>query len=135
MTHKESGYSRGELSKKTGVNSETIRYYEKVNLIPEPARTPNGYRVYGDAHIKRLVFIRRCRELGFALKEVTALLDLVDGDNYTCEEIRDHTISHLRDVESRILDLNRMRQTLTNMVAECEGGLVPDCAIIDALSA
>jgi MerR family mercuric resistance operon transcriptional regulator len=134
MKNRVSAISRGALSKKTGVNSETIRYYEKINLIPTPARTTNGYRLYDDTHVKRLSFIKRCRELGFALKQVTALLDLVDGDDYTCAEIRDHTIRHLRDVENRILDLNKMRQTLENMVSECEGGLVPDCAIVDALS-
>jgi MerR family mercuric resistance operon transcriptional regulator len=135
MTDRARAISRGVLSKKTGVNSETIRYYEKINLIPTPARTTNGYRVYDDTHVKRLSFIKRCRELGFKLKEVTELLDLVDGDDYTCAEIRDQTISHLRDVENRILNLNKMRQTLKDMVSECEGGSVPSCAIVDALSA
>jgi MerR family mercuric resistance operon transcriptional regulator len=127
MTDRARAISRGVLSKKTGVNSETIRYYEKINLIPTPARTTNGYRVYDDTHVKRLSFIKRCRELGFKLKEVTELLDLVDGDDYTCAEIRDHTIRHLRDVENRILDLKKMRQTLKDMVSECEGGSVPKC--------
>jgi MerR family mercuric resistance operon transcriptional regulator len=135
MTNDAKTLSRGMLSKKTGVNGETIRYYEKIGLLPEPARSSSGYRIYPDSQLNRLSFIRRCRELGFALKEVAALLKLVDGGHYTCKEIRDHTIRHLRDVENRILDLNKMRQTLKDMVSECEGGLAPDCAIVDALSA
>jgi MerR family mercuric resistance operon transcriptional regulator len=135
MTHKESGYSRGELSKRTGVNIETIRYYEQQKLVPEPARTSNGYRVYDIAHLKRLSFIKRCRELGFTLKEIAVLLALVDGEGYTCAEVLDLTITHLRDVEDKIRDLRKMQRTLKQMVSECDGELVPDCPIIDSLFA
>lgn len=127
------GLTRGMLSKKTGVNIETIRYYEKVNLMPEPGRSSSGYRVYEDSQLKRLSFIKRCRELGFALREIRALLKLVDGGNYTCAEIRDHTTTHLKDVEDKIRDLRKMRRTLKFMVSECEGGSVPECPIVDAL--
>jgi MerR family mercuric resistance operon transcriptional regulator len=135
MTHQASDISRGALSKKTGVNSETIRYYEKINLIPAPARTANGYRVYDVAHLKRLSFIKRCRELGFTLKEIAVLLALVDGEGYTCAEVLDLTITHLRDVEDKIRDLRKMQRTLKQMVSECDGELVPDCPIIDSLFA
>jgi MerR family mercuric resistance operon transcriptional regulator len=135
MTHQTSDFSRGALSQKTGVNSETIRYYEKINLIPAPERTTNGYRVYDVVHLKRLSFIKRCRELGFTLKEIAALLALVDGGNYTCAEIRDHTVIHLKDVDDKIRDLRKMQRTLRQMVSECEGGQVPNCPIIDSLFA
>jgi MerR family mercuric resistance operon transcriptional regulator len=135
MTHQASEISRAALSKKTGVNRETIRYYEKINLIPAPGRTANGYRVYDVEHLKRLSFIKRCRELGFTLKEIAALLALVDGGNYSCAEIRDHTVTHLNDVDDKIRDLRKMQQTLRQMVSECEGGLLPDCPIIDSLFA
>jgi MerR family mercuric resistance operon transcriptional regulator len=133
MTNGVKNLSRGVLSKKAGVNSETIRYYEKIKLMPEPARSSSGYRVYDESHWKRLSFITRCRELGFTLKEIAALLSLVDGGDYTCANIRDHTITHLKDVEEKIRDLRKMRRTLKNMVSECENGTVPGCPIVDAL--
>jgi MerR family mercuric resistance operon transcriptional regulator len=123
------------LSKKTGVNSETIRYYEKIKLMPQSARTASGYRIYDGSDAKRLSFIKRCRELGFTLKEVAALLRLVDGGDYTCAEIRDHTLTHLKDVEDKIRDLRKMQRTLKNMVSECEGKLIPECPIIESLFA
>jgi MerR family mercuric resistance operon transcriptional regulator len=133
MTNIAQVLSRGKLSKKTGVNSETIRYYEKIKLMPEPLRSSSGYRIYDDAHSKRLSFIKRCRELGFTLKDIATLLKLVDGGEYTCAEIRDHTTNHLDDVEDKIRDLRKMQETLRNMVSECEGGSVPECPIINAL--
>jgi MerR family mercuric resistance operon transcriptional regulator len=133
MTNDAITFSRGMLSKKTGVNGETIRYYEKIKLMPEPTRSSSGYRVYNGSHLKRLSFIKRCRELVFKLKEITALLGLVDGGNYTCAEIRDHTITHLNDVDEKIRDLQKMQQTLRKMISECEGDLVPECPIIESL--
>jgi MerR family mercuric resistance operon transcriptional regulator len=133
MAHELRNLLRGTLSKETGVNMETIRYYEKAGLMPEPARSDNGYRIYNESHIKRLAFVKRCRELGFSLKEVAALLRLVDGGDYTCAEIRDHTVSHLRDVEEKIRDLRKMQRTLKNMVSECDGLLMPECPIVDSL--
>ena len=133
MAHESKSVFRGELSKKTGVNGETIRYYEKIGILPEPARTTSGYRVYGELHLKRLSFIKRCRELGFSLKEITELLALVDDRNYTCSEIRDHTVIHLIGVSKKITDLRKMQKTLRQMVSECEGGLLPECPIIDSL--
>lgn len=127
--------TRGALAKRTSCNIETIRYYEKTGLIPEPERAANGYRLYDVMHLKRLSFIKRCRELGFTLKEIAELLVLVDGGNYTCAEIRDHTVTHLKDVNDKIRDLRKMQQTLRQMVSECEGGLLPDCPIVDSLFA
>jgi len=135
MTNEARSSSRGEISKKTGVNGETIRYYEKIGLVQEPDRAANGYRVYGVDHFKRLSFIKRCRELGFTLKEIAALLALVDGGSYTCEEIRDHTVTHLNDIDNKIRDLRKMQRTLREMVSECEGGLLPECPIVDSLFA
>lgn len=133
MTNDANSISRGVLSKKTGVNGETIRYYEKIKLIPEPARSSSGYRIYSNSHLKRLMFIKRCRELGFTLKEIAALLKLVDGDNYTCGEIRDHTLKHLKDVDEKIRDLRKMQRTLRGMVSECVSDNVPECPIIESL--
>ena len=133
MAHESKSVFRGELSKKTGVNGETIRYYEKIGLLPEPARTTSGYRVYGELHLKRLLFIKRCRELGFAIKDITELLALVVDRDYSCAEIRDLTVTHLKEVNRKISDLRKMQKTLRRMVSECEGGQLPECPIIDSL--
>mgnify|MGYP001824766516 CR=1 FL=1 len=125
--------SRGALAMQSGVNSETIRYYEKIGLMPDPIRSSGGHRIYEQPHLKRLSFIRRTRELGFTLEEVRGLLGLVDGGDYTCAEVRNRTLSHLDDVAQRIRDLQKMQRTLKSMAAKCDGGLVPDCPIVDAL--
>jgi MerR family mercuric resistance operon transcriptional regulator len=124
----------GELSGRTGVNIETVRYYEKIGLVPPPARTEGGHRAYEDAHVTRLTFIRRARELGFTLDEVRSLLKLVDGGHtYTCANVRAVTVEHLEDVRKKIRDLKRLERTLSGIVARCEGGTVPECAVVEAL--
>ncbi len=135
MQIRKNEYSRGTLAMLSGVNSETIRYYESIDLIPDPPRTDGGHRIYDVSHLKRLSFIRCTRELGFSLKEVRALLELVDGDDYTCGEIRDRTVAHLDDVTQKIRDLQKMQRTLKTMVSKCDGGQVPECQIIDRLYA
>ncbi len=133
MTVKKRDLSSGALAREAGVNIETIRYYEKIRLMPEPYRTGNGYRVYDEVALKRLSFIRRCRELGFSLDEVRDLLGLVDGGDYTCAEVRDLSIVRLGDVRQKIRDLRKMERTLKEMVSKCDGGLVPACPIVDRL--
>lgn len=125
--------SRGSLGKQTGVNIETIRYYEKIGLMPDPDRSSGGYRIYDQSHLKRLSFVRRSRELGFTLHEIRELLELVDGGDYTCAEVRDRTIVHLEEVAQKIRDLQKMQRTLKTMAAKCDGGLVPECPIVDSL--
>ena len=125
--------SRGSLAARTGVNIETIRYYEKIGLMPNPVRSPGGHRVYDESHLKRLFFIRRSRELGFAIQETRELLELVDGGDYTCAEVRDRTNSHLADITKKIDDLRKIQHTLKEMASMCDGGLVPECPVVDAL--
>jgi MerR family transcriptional regulator, mercuric resistance operon regulatory protein len=127
-------YTRGSLARQTGVNAETIRYYEKIGVMPEPPRSEGGHRVYDETHLQRLSFIRRCRELGFVLNEIRGLLELVDTGHYTCAQVRDRTVVHLHDVQRKIADLQKMEGVLEEMVDQCEGELVPDCPIINALS-
>ena len=133
MVSRKSGLLRGVLAKQSGVNSETIRYYEKIGLMPDPIRSEGGHRLYNDTHLRRLLFIRRCRELGFTLEEIRGLLELVDEGDYTCAEVRERTIVHLDDVRQKIRDLQKMQRTLKIMVSQCDGGLVPECPIIDTL--
>ena len=123
----------GALSKRTGCNIETIRYYERIGLLPAPPRTPGGRRLYSYTHLKRLTFIRRSRQLGFHLDEIRELLNLVDGGSYTCDEVRELTLTHAGEVERKIVDLQRMSGVLREITSKCSGGKVPDCPIIDAL--
>jgi MerR family mercuric resistance operon transcriptional regulator len=123
----------GELSCRSGVNIETIRYYEKIGLLPTPPRTEGGHRVYPDSHFRRLVFIRRSRKLGFTLNEIRNLLSLVDG-GCTCGEVQEAALAHLKDIRRKIADLRRMERTLAEMAASCEGGAAPACPIVDVLS-
>ena len=123
----------GTLSKQTGCHIETIRYYERIKLLPKPPRSEGGHRLYDRDQLKRLVFIRRSRELGFSLDEIRTLLRLVDGKRYTCFEVKTITEKHLGDVGKKISDLRRLQKTLRTISSQCDGGLVPDCPIIDAL--
>jgi len=123
----------GELSKRTSVNIETIRFYEKKNILPEPARSDAGRRIYDDEDVKRLNFIHKCRRLGFSLKEVVSLLSLVDNGDYTCKQVHEITCRHANEVKEKIEDLNRMERVLTEMADQCGKGNVPDCPIIDSL--
>ncbi|MGQ0555559.1 MAG: MerR family transcriptional regulator [Nitrospiraceae bacterium] len=123
----------GAFSVRTGCHIETIRYYERIKLLPKPPRTEGGHRFYDREHIKRLVFIRRSRELGFSLDEVRTLLRLVDGKRYTCQEIKTITENHLDEVRKKISDLRRLQKTLGEISSRCTRRKVPDCPIIDAL--
>ena len=125
----------GRLAARTGVNIETIRYYERIGMIPPPPRSAGGQRRYEESHLRRLAFVRRCRELGFPLDEIRTLLALVDGGSYSCTEVRNMTVRQLEAVRRRIADLRVMERTLDTMAAACAGGSVPDCPIIDALFA
>ena len=125
----------GTLSKRTGCNIETIRYYERIGLLPPPPRSPGGNRLYDSDHFKRLTFIRRSRELGFTLDEVRTMLTLVDGNAYTCAEVQALSTQHLSGVRHKIKDLRKLEKTLATIVAQCSGDAVPECPIIDALFA
>jgi len=124
----------GAMSKRTGVNIETIRYYERIGIMPNPPRTAGGQRVYGESHMKRLTFVRRGRELGFPLDDIRALLSLVDGGEFTCGEVKDLTVAHIADIRRKIADLRRMEKVLKEIASKCDGGDVPDCPILEALS-
>lgn len=123
----------GELSKQSGVNIETIRYYEKIGIMPAPGRGASGYRIYGVEHLKRLSFVRRSRQLGFSLDEIRELLRLVDGHAYTCAEVHALTLNHIAEMRRKITDLKRLKRAMAEMAARCSGNHVPECAVIDTL--
>ena len=131
----ESGLLIGDVARLSGVQIETIRYYERIGVAPKPGRTKGGHRSYSPDQLNRLVFIRRSRELGFRLNEVRALLDLVDGDQLTCEEVHRITMLHLTNVQQKLADLQRLDTALKDLASQCSKGKVPDCPIVDTLFA
>ena len=135
MVHGQSDLSIGALSGLTDCNIETIRYYEKIGLMPAPPRSAGGHRQYDEGHAQRLGFIRRSRELGFSLDEIRALLNLADDAGYDCGTVRDITYRHLQSVRSKSRDLRRMERTTKTIAGECEGGTAPHCPIIETLYA
>lgn len=124
----------GALSTATGVNIETIRYYEKIGLMPAPPRNEGRQRVYDASHLKRLTFIRRGRELGFSLDQIRELLGLVRGHDLTCAGVKTMTDAHVTDIRRKVKDLKKLERVLTDLSAQCCGDAVPDCPILDALS-
>lgn len=124
----------GELSRQTGCNIETIRYYERIGLMPQAHRR-GRYRVYGPGDAGRLAFIRRARELGFRLDEIRALLEIATSGQVSCDEARDIAALHLINVRSRLADLRQMERVLVLTVQACETGDHTGCPLIDTLSA
>lgn len=123
----------GMLSAATGVNIETIRYYERVSLMPAPPRTQGRQRVYDASHLKRLTFIRRSRELGFSLDQIRDLLGLARGHDLNCADVKMLTEQHVADIRRKVKDLKRLERVLTDLAAQCHGNEVPDCPILEAL--
>ncbi len=123
----------GELAKATGSNSETIRYYEKIGLLPRADRTDSNYRDYGPKDAERLAFIRHARGLGFELADVRSLIDLAEQPDRDCADADAIASRHLQAVVAKIARLERLRGELSRMVKACRGGQVAGCHIIEAL--
>ena len=130
----ESSLTRGDLARATGSNIETIRYYEKTGLLPDPPRSAAGYRIYSAAHATRLRFILRARELGFSMEDIRGLMGLDDGAAPTCAEVKERTKRHLADVRAKIADLRRIESVLAATASRCSGAEVPNCPVLDAIS-
>ena len=128
-------YSVGDLAAACDCKVETVRYYEKTGLMPEPPRTIGGHRVYSLEHLKRLVFIRRSRELGFTIEQVSELLCFVDEPGHSCGEVKAMSMLQARGVQDKINHLKRLQKALNDMAARCKGRnyKIKDCPIIDAL--
>ena len=123
----------GELSRLTGVNIETIRYYERIKMLPAPPRAANGRRVYGAMELRILVFIRRSRELGFSPGDIRALLRLGAPGMASCSEVKDIAGHHLEEIRSKLADLKKLERLLAKTVARCSGKKAPDCPVLDIL--
>jgi Cu(I)-responsive transcriptional regulator len=125
----------GDLAKATGTKVVTVRYYEQIGLLPVPSRTAGNYRTYSNEHMRRLRFIRRCRDLGFTLDQIRDLLRLSSRKEQDCAEVDRITAQHLLEIEQKIADLKGLAKELRRLNSCCEGkGLIADCRIIEALS-
>lgn len=124
----------GQLAKQADVNVETVRYYERRGLIPEPPRRDSGYRQYSQDFVLRIQFIKRAQELGFSLKEIEELLALQVESKAVCDDVREQAQLKIADVEAKIQMLQRIKNTLTELVTACEENeLTDECPILNAL--
>ena len=128
-------FSIGEMSKLTGCKVETIHYYEKIKILFEPPRTPGGHRIYSLPDVKRLNFIRKCRNLGFTLEQVRELLRFIDEPDHFCGEVKAMAMVQYRTVQEKIDELNNLQNALNSMIVQCksENYTIENCPIIDAL--
>lgn len=126
-------FSIGDLSRQTGVNIETIRYFERIGTIDTPPRSEGGHRIYDESHFRALGFIRRARALGFTPKEVRAILTIGGPGNACCDDVRDIAAHHLQQVRTKIADLAHIEQLLAATIDRCSGDHDPECAVMDMI--
>ncbi|MFC3126907.1 helix-turn-helix domain-containing protein [Pseudoroseomonas globiformis] len=124
----------GELSRRTGVKPTTIRWYEQEGLLPSPARSDGGHRVYAADHLRRLGFIRHARELGFAMPAIRTLLGLAGRPREDCAAIHGLATAQIAEVDSRLRRLEALRAELVEMAGSCRGGEAKDCRILETLA-
>jgi MerR family transcriptional regulator, mercuric resistance operon regulatory protein len=114
-------------SRRTGVHIETIRYYEKIGMLPSPPRSQSGRRLYGPSQTRTLAFIRRARELGFAIDDIRALLALAEPGHISCAQVREIAAAHVGGVRAKLADLKRLEKILSQTIARCSEGTTPTC--------
>jgi len=124
----------GEASAATGVSAKMIRHYESVGLIPKASRTFAGYRLYADADLHRLRFIKRSRTLGFSMKQIEALLALWSDQHRASSEVKKLAQAHAADLGEKIVEMQAMQRTLISLAQHCRGNQRPDCPILDDLA-
>ncbi|SFR56870.1 Cd(II)/Pb(II)-responsive transcriptional regulator [Marinobacter daqiaonensis] len=125
----------GDMAEQTGIPVETVRYYEKIGLLPAPDRQANGYRRYRQSHLDRLLFIRRCRNLDMAQDEIRELVRLADQPEADCTQVDALLARHLEHVRQRLAELRQLERTLSHLQQACsEGRTVAECGILGGLS-
>jgi Cu(I)-responsive transcriptional regulator len=124
----------GEAANISGVNSKMIRHYESIGIIPKASRSDAGYRVYSEADINVLAFVKRSRGLGFSMKEIKKLVGLWRNRSRASSEVKALAVTHIKEMESKIEELQAMVKTLKHLAKSCHGDNRPDCPIIDGLS-
>jgi len=128
------GKTIGDLAKATDTKVETVRYYERIGLMPAPRRTRGNYRSYSTEHLERLSFIRRSRELGFSVEQVRQLLSLSDDRGRSCAAVDQITREHLAAIDRKLTDLKALRRELDTLIRQCDHGIVAECNVIRALA-
>ncbi len=124
----------GKIAELTGIPVDTIRYYEKVALLHAPMRTSNGYRRYNDAHLERLLFIRRCRSLDMSQDEIRRLISLGEEQEADCSDVDALVAHHLQHVRERLQELKQLEQTLVLLQSACTSGkTIKECGILAGL--
>ena len=126
-------YSTGELAGLAQTHIENIRYFERIGLIPKALRTASGHRRFGEEHLRRLVFIRRARDMGFSQEQVRTLIALSDGTPNSCAEVKSIAEANLRLVREKIAGLKRLERQLAETSAKCRGNRTPACPLIEVL--
>ncbi len=116
-------FTIGEAAKLTGINIETIRYYEREGIVPRPVRTASGRRQFDNQEIATLRFVKRCRDLGFPIVDIRALLALSQGENSVCEQVKEISQTHLGSVRAKIKDLRRLEHALKDLIESCDNNL------------
>jgi MerR family transcriptional regulator, copper efflux regulator len=138
LAMKPSSLSIGVVAKQTGCTVPTIRYYEEIGLLPPASRTEAGQRHYGEATVRRLTFIRRCRDFGFSIDQVRELVGLVDQPDRPCLEVREIAAQHLVEVRRKLDELRELETNLNAFVCSCDtacaGGAAIDCTILEDLA-
>lgn len=127
-------FTIGHLARETGCKVPTIRYYEKIGLLPEPPRSAGNTRAYGRSHLERLAFIQHCRELGFSQKAIRELLDITDRPDQSCAAVTEIARTHLESVNQRISRLTALKSELEHMITACQGGRIAQCRIVERLA-
>ncbi|NCS82044.1 MAG: Hg(II)-responsive transcriptional regulator [Ignavibacteria bacterium CG_4_8_14_3_um_filter_37_9] len=130
-----SEYFVGQIAEEVGINVETIRYYEKLKLLPKPKRRESRYRIYDETDLKRLSFIKRAKELGFTLKEIKELFGLKIDSDARCGDVKHLTEHKLKDVDNRISDLKKIRHVLVKLITQCVNEEVSsdECPILESI--
>jgi DNA-binding transcriptional MerR regulator len=123
----------GKLAARSGCKAQTIRYYEQIGLLPTPLRSIGNHRIYGLEHVRRLIFIRHSRELGFHLDAIRELLACSDNSDSSCQEVTQIAQKHLQEVNSWIARLSSFKSELEHMIAQCPGRQISTCHIIGRL--
>lgn len=129
-------YFVGQIAKAVGINVETVRYYEKLKLLPNAKRKQDSkYRIYNENDLKRLLFIKRTKELGFTLKEIKELFGLRIGSEAKCGDVKHLTEQKLKDVDNRIGDLKKIKRVLVKLISQCVNEEVSsdECPILEAI--